>query len=178
MHTTGWRKSEVLGLTVANVDLAARTVILDVGSTKSGEGRTIVITDALHTLLTKQMRSIAPLKKRRIICPYIFHRSDRSPITSLRGAWETATDAAGYPAKILHDFRRTAVRNLKRAGVPRTSAMKIGGHKTEAIYRRCSIQDVATLRDASAKSEAWTGEQRALAKQTKAQVKRFKKRAS
>ncbi len=44
-----------------------------------------------------------------------------------------------------HDFRRTAVRNLERAGVPRTTAMAMIGHKTESIYRRYSIVDQAML---------------------------------
>jgi integrase len=54
---------------------------------------------------------------------------------------------AGCPGRIPHDLRRTAVRNLERAGVPRSAAMKMVGHKTEAIYRRYAITDKAMLKE-------------------------------
>ena len=53
-----------------------------------------------------------------------------------------------------HDFRRTAVRNLERAGVPRSVAMQMVGHKTEAIYRRYAIVSDADLRAAADKLAA------------------------
>jgi hypothetical protein len=61
---------------------------------------------------------------------------------------------------IPHDFRRTAVRNLERAGVPRSAAMKMVGHKTEAIYRRYAIADENMLREGAAKLEALLEAQR------------------
>jgi integrase len=173
MYATGWRKSEVLGLTTAHVDLDAGTVKLDVGSTKSGKGRTIMLTPALATLLATQLDAIDALKKRDVICSWIFHHPGGTRIKSLRGAWSAATDAAGYPTKLLHDFRRTAVRNLDRAGVPRSTAMAMVGHETESIYRRYSVQDETMLREGAEKLAAWTDAQTKT--KARGQVKRFKK---
>ena len=65
--------------------------------------------------------------------------------------------AAGVPGRILHDFRRTAVRNLERVGVPRSAAMAMVGHKTESIYRRYAIVDAGALREAAAKIDGAAG---------------------
>ncbi len=54
----------------------------------------------------------------------------------------------------MHDFRRTAVRNLERAGVPRSDAMAMVGHVTESIYRRYAISDETSLRESGAKLAA------------------------
>lgn len=53
--------------------------------------------------------------------------------------------------RIPHDFRRTAVRNVERAGVARSAAMKMVGHKTESIYRRQAIADESMLQEAGEK---------------------------
>jgi hypothetical protein len=76
------------------------------------------------------------------------------PIRSFRRAWLTAGRQAGVH-RVPHDFRRTAVRNLERAGVPRSTAMAMVGHRTESIYRRYAIVDEAMRREGAAKLSAF-----------------------
>jgi integrase len=179
-YITGWRlKSEILPLTADRVDLVNGIIRLDPGTTKNDDGRTFYATAELKKLLTAQLDSLAALKQAGTISPYVFHHSDGTPIKSMKKAWTKACEAANLPGKLLHDFRRTAVRNLERAGVPRSTAMAMVGHKTESIYRRYAIVDEAMHREAAAKLDAWTDEQRQQAKaaaERKGQVKRFKKR--
>jgi integrase len=156
-YLTGWRrKSEILGLQWRQVDFEAREVRLDPGTTKNGQGRVYPFTAELETLLKAQHEDHKRLKKAGTICPYVFHREGER-IKDFKASWKTATKAAGCPGRILHDFRRTAVRSLERAGVPRSAAMAMVGHKTEAIYQRYAIVDAATLREAASKIDEANG---------------------
>lgn len=69
----------------------------------------------------------------------------------------TACKEAGVPGRIPHDFRRTVIRNLGRSGVPRSTAMAMVGHRTEAVYRRYAIVDEAMLREGAVKRAARSG---------------------
>ena len=88
---------------------------------------------------------------------------ETTPIRAFRRAWAKACVEAGVPGRIPHDLRRTAVRNLERAGVPRSTAMALVGHETESIYRRYAINDEAMLKEGIEKlarlHEAQEGEQ-------------------
>jgi integrase len=59
--------------------------------------------------------------------------------------------SAGVPGRYRHDFRRTAVRNMERRGVPRSVATKITGHRTENVYRRYAIVSDVDLRETALK---------------------------
>jgi integrase len=85
----------------------------------------------LRALLEAQRASTEKTGKQQgRIIPLVFHRSG-GPIKTFYGSWRTACDRAGVPGRLFHDLRRTAVRNLERAGVPRSVAMLMTGHKTE-----------------------------------------------
>ena len=152
-YFTGWRvPSEVLTLQWRQVDFAAGTVTLDPETTKNGEARTFPFAglDGLRAVLEDQRDETARLKRKGIICPLVFHR-DGKPIRDFYGAWRSACRRAGCPGRIPHDFRRTAVRNLVRAGVPEAVAMKLTGHLTRSVFGRYNITSEADLHDATRK---------------------------
>src|SRR3989475_10563192 len=66
----------------------------------------------------------------------------------VRKSWATACRKAGCPGMLRHDFRRTAVRDVGSAGVPRSVVRKITGYKTQSVYRRYAIVNDADLQEA------------------------------
>lgn len=154
-HTFGWRvRSEVLTLERRHVDLHVGTMRLDPGMTKNGEGRLVYLTPELKRLLAQQLSRVDQLGRQtgRIVpwvFPHLRGRRAGQRRTGFTKAWQTACEKGGVRGKLLHDFRRTAVRNLERAGVPSSVAMKITGHKTESVYRRYAIVSDAELREAT-----------------------------
>ena len=125
---------------------------MEPGEGKTREGRTFPLTHELRSVLEAQRDHVRELERKTgQIIPWVFVHSDGTPVRDFRYAWTKACRTAAIPGRLVHDFRRTAVRNLERAGVPRSAAMKMTGHKTEAVYRRYAIVDSAMLREAAAK---------------------------
>src|SRR5260370_9522068 len=158
VYHTGWRRNEVLSREWRHVDFEAGRLRLDPGETKNNEGRMVALVGELREVLEPpRARHLAierATEPRRII-PWVFIRDDGSRIVDLRYSWAKACRRAGVPGRMVHDLRRTAVRNMERAGVSRSTAMKMSGHQTESIYRRYAIVAESDLRDGAEKLAAF-----------------------
>jgi len=143
-HTYGWRHSELLSLRVAQVSIADRTIRLDPGETKNDNGREVTMTPLVRQLLQECIRSKQPED-------FVLTRKDGKAVEDFRSAWRNATTAAGVPGLLFHDQRRTAVRNMIRAGIPERVAIQISGHKTRSIFDRYNVASQTDIQDAVTK---------------------------
>jgi integrase len=167
-YVTGWRiASEILPLQWRQVDLDAGEVRLDPGTTKNREGRVFYLTAELKELLAKQRKEANRIQRTRgTTVQHVFFHAERT-LAGAYGiaagnriagngfyhAWCRARVEAGCPASIPHDLRRTAIRNMVRAGVPERVAMMLSGHKTRSVFDRYNIVSDGDLRAAAAKLE-------------------------
>lgn len=147
LYRTGCRLGEALSIEWPQVDLKAGTVRLYEDQTKSGEARTLPLPDALLPMLAAVKPKVGQV----------------FAVGTFRKAWITACKKAGlgtvekgkqnggygvYSGLIVHDLRRSAVRNFVRAGIPESFAMKISGHKTRSVFERYNIVSEADMRQA------------------------------
>jgi integrase len=136
-YHTGVRKGELLMVRWPQVDLKSKEIRLRHGETKNDEGRTLPIYGDMMPWL--QMAH-AQHQAQFPACQWVFQQ-DGEHIKSFRKAWASACARAGVAGLLFHDLRRSAVRNMERAGIPRKTAMAISGHKSEAIYLRYAMSN-------------------------------------
>jgi integrase len=154
---TGWRKEELLSRDWRHVDFDAGWIVLE--DSKNGEGRQFPLIPRLRAALERQAEVRRGLERRlsRVIPPVFFRTAGRFVGQRIRipnKAFTQACEAADLDGRIIHDFRRTAVRNLVRAGVPEKVAMELTGHKTRAVFDRYAIVNESMLREAGDKLAA------------------------
>src|SRR5262249_12502898 len=122
------------------VDVRAGVIYLR--DSKNGEPRQLPFkeSEALGRILREQRAhaSAFELSRQRPVT-HVFHYRGRPLPEGLRRSWRTACTKAGLPLRLFHDLRRSFIQRCEDAGVSRSSAMKITGHRTEAIYSRYAI---------------------------------------
>ncbi len=154
---SGWRLREITDLQWNEVDFRAGTIRLRAERSKNGRAREIYFAGLprLAELLRERRRRTSLLERERgAVIPLVFHRAGRR-IMQLDKSWREACGKAGLPGMHFHDLRRSAARNLVRAGVPETVAMKILGHRTRSIFDRYNITSGRDLEAAMAKLDRY-----------------------
>ena len=154
-YHTGVRKGELLRLRVNQIDLKNNQIRLHAGETKNDEGRVLPIYGEMRAALADA------LDKRRLEAKstgefpgmWLFRGEGGKRIRDFYHGWDSACERAGVPGQLFHDLRRSAVRNMERAGISRSVAMKISGHKTESVYRRYAIVSEQDIAEAGRKLE-------------------------
>ena len=152
-YLTSWRKMEMLNLTWDRVDWTECVVWLEGPGTKSKRARTFPFKQypALRAVLETQ-RDYAEQWEYRTgkIVTHVFTNQGK-PIKDYDTAWRSACRRAGLEGRTMHDNRRSAVRNMIRAGIPKHTAMQLSGHVTSHVFDRYDIIDEKDLEDATAK---------------------------
>jgi integrase len=147
------RKGELFNLEWLDVELDGNPPVFTLwpGETKNSDGRTLPI------LPDEMMETLRQLKSERDQkwpkARHVFLNAEGKPLTyhMMRKVWDDACIRAGLPGLLFHDLRRSAVRNLRRAGVTQKVAREFSGHKTDAVFDRYNITDFEDLKDAAAR---------------------------
>jgi integrase len=156
-YKVGWRVSEITGLTWKHVDLTNGIVRLETGETKNDESRTVYLDDELGNVFIDQWQA---RKQSNKISKYVFPaKNGIGRIKDFRGSWKKACKDAGIGKRHFHDFRRTAVRNMVRSGVPERVVMMISGHKTRSVFDRYNIVNDTDLKLAAQKQQTYLDSQ-------------------
>jgi integrase len=152
LYYCGVRLGEALQIEWSQVDLTARLIVLTEEQTKTSEPRVIPLPSVLVEMLREADPKVGPVFDGTNL------RTEwaRSCAAVGLGTLEEKTSEAGwkwhkYKGLIVHDLRRSAVRNLRLNGVAETVAMKISGHKTRDVFDRYNI---VTTDDVSAAMRA------------------------
>jgi integrase len=153
-YVTGWRAQELLSREWRHVEFdGTGWLVLEPGETKNSRARTVPLTlPRLREVLEGQLESARRIEARTgTPVPWVFHHADGRRIKNYYRAWKTTLERTGLQGKLVHDMRRSAIRNFERAGVSRSAGMAMSGHETDSIYRRYAIADAAALLEAAEK---------------------------
>ncbi len=141
-YQTGMRLGEILGLTWDRVDFKLGFIQLRAEDTKTDEGRIIPLTPELTGLL-KNLYKVRYLQE-----DHVFLVKGRS-VSSVQTAFNAACRRADIHGFRFHDFRHTAVTNMRRAGIDHLTIMRITGHKTMDVFKRYNSFHHEDLREAA-----------------------------
>ena len=125
LYFSGWRHAEARELPWSEVDVDAGVILLSPERSKNETGRALPISGPIADVISRRL----PYRGEHdlVFTRKIRATGARKPLGDWRKAWNRARIAAGAPNALLHDCRRTVVRNLIRAGVHERTAMSLPG---------------------------------------------------
>jgi integrase len=136
----GMRRGEILKLRWDQVDWDANLIRLEKKQTKSKKARVAPLYGELRAWFDMAYAA------RDSQCTFIISWQGHG-IGEVKTAWKKARIRAGVPELLVHDLRRTAIRNMVRAGIPEKRAMQISGHKTRSVFDRYDIVDERDIQE-------------------------------
>jgi integrase len=151
-YHTGARVGELRNTRIDQVDLKARQILVSRKVTKNKEAHTLPIYGDMAPALEM---AIEERNQKFPNCPWLFFDDQGQQIGTFYKAWASACERAGVPGLLFHDLRRSAARNMDRAGIPRKVIMQITGHKTESMFLRYRIVSDRDLKDAAARLDSY-----------------------
>jgi integrase len=143
-YQTGMRLGEILHLSWDRVDLKANVIRLQAKDTKTNEGRLVPLPQELTALL-KDLYKVRYLNE-----DHVFLVKGHS-VNAIKTAFNAACRRADIQGFHFHDFRHTAVTNMRRAGIDHLTIMKITGHKTLEVFKRYNSFLEGDLREAASR---------------------------
>ena len=148
----GMRRGEILKLRWDQVDWRGNVIRLEKNQTKAKKARLAPLYGELRAYLEMaySMRDTA--------CSFIVSWKGHG-IREVKTAWQKARDRADVPELLIHDLRRTAARNMIRAGVPEKQVLEIVGWKTRAMLDRYNIIDERDVHTAGEKMARYLEQQ-------------------
>ncbi len=152
LYHSGWRKGEMQSLEWRDIDLTGETIRLRPEHSKNRHARTLKLRGELLAIIERAA------ERRDLAIPFVFHR-DGQPIRDLRKVWSRACSTAGLAGVLIHDLRRSAIRNMIRGGVSQHVAMMISGHRTPTVFSRYDIVDESDLDAAAQQIDLYVKEQ-------------------
>jgi integrase len=164
-YHTGARKNELRRMQWEQVDFEGGVIRLPASQTKTKKARTLPIYGDMRRWLENQ-RATCPAG-----CAWVFHGAHNRPVDNHLNEWSAACERAGVPGLLFHDLRRSAVRNMKRAGIQDKVAMDISGHRTRSVFDRYNIIDEADVRGAGQRLEEYVKQRK---QEQAAQLRRVK----
>lgn len=144
LYLTGWRVSEGKQLKWKDIAWESKEIFLWQESSKNRHSRVFPLIPELEAMFLNLRKSQDNL------CPNVFQKNG-SPIGCFRASWKTACRKAGLVGRLVHDLRRSAVRNFVRAGISERVCMLLTGHRSRTIFDRYDIVSESDIEAAAKK---------------------------